>query len=45
LRICALESDIEQHTYAEEPTYILNTDQTNSFLKTAFQINRNKKSK
>ena len=38
--ICALESDKEQHNYAQQPKYILNTDSRNSFLKTAFQINK-----
>lgn len=40
--ICALESDNEQHEYAQKPKYILNTDQRNSFAKTAFEINKNK---
>jgi glycosyltransferase involved in cell wall biosynthesis len=40
--ICALESDTEQHTYKQTPEYILNTDHRNSFVKTAFNINRNK---
>ncbi len=39
-RICALESDTEQHTYKKAPKYILNTDCRNSFIKTAFHINK-----
>jgi glycosyltransferase involved in cell wall biosynthesis len=39
--ICALESDIEQHTYVEKPKYILNTDHRNAFTKMAFRINSN----
>ena len=40
--ICALESDTEQHTYTEQPKYILNTDQHNAFTKIAFRINTDK---
>jgi hypothetical protein len=39
--ICALESENEQHSYKQSPQYILNTDSRNSFLKTAFHINKN----
>jgi glycosyltransferase involved in cell wall biosynthesis len=39
--ICALESDTEQHTYRQQPKYILNTSLRNSFVKTAFRINKN----
>ena len=39
--ICALESDIEKHTYVEQPKYILNTDHRNAFTKMAFRINSN----
>lgn len=39
--ICALESDSEQHIYQQQPKYILNTTQRNSFAKTAFEINKN----
>ena len=38
--ICALESETEQHTYNQQTKYILNTDQRNAFIKTAFQINK-----
>jgi glycosyltransferase involved in cell wall biosynthesis len=38
--VCALESATEQHSYKQEPKFILNTDQRNSFVKTAFQINK-----
>lgn len=37
---CALETDTEQHAYFQKPKFILNTDQKNSFVKTAFNINR-----
>ena len=37
--ICALESETEHHIYRQEPKFILNTDQRNAFLKTAFKIN------
>lgn len=39
--VCALESETEQHKYVVPPKYILNTDGVNSFVKTAFQINKN----
>lgn len=39
--ICALESENEQHVYKQQPQLILNTDSRNSFVKTAFQINKN----
>lgn len=38
--ICALESDTERHVYGQLPKYILNTDLKNSFVKTAFHINK-----
>ena len=38
--VCALESNHEQHSYNPKPKYILNTDLRNSFIKTAFAINR-----
>ncbi len=38
--ICALESDSEQHQYKQTPKYVLNTDNRNSFIKTAFYINK-----
>ena len=38
--VCALESEAEQHQYKEQPKYILNTDIRNSFIKTAFLINK-----
>lgn len=40
-RICALESNSEQHKYAEQPDLILNTDNRDSFTEIADQINRN----
>lgn len=43
--VCALESENEQHIYKHPPLYILNTDSRNSFIKTAFQINKNNKIK
>jgi len=39
--VCALESDNEQHIYHQKPSFILNTDFRNSFVKTAFGISRN----
>jgi glycosyltransferase involved in cell wall biosynthesis len=39
--VCALESEHEQHIYNQSAQYILNTDNRNSFIKTAFQINKN----
>ena len=39
--ICALESNTEKHEYKQQPKYILNTDSHNSYLKTAFLINKN----
>jgi glycosyltransferase involved in cell wall biosynthesis len=41
LTVCALENKHEQHEYAEQPKYILNTDTKNAFIKLAFQLNRN----
>lgn len=38
--ICALESETERHVYKQKPAYILNTESRNSFMKTAFQINK-----
>jgi glycosyltransferase involved in cell wall biosynthesis len=38
--ICALESGTEKHDYAAPPRFILNTDSHHSYVKTAFQINR-----
>jgi glycosyltransferase involved in cell wall biosynthesis len=43
--ICALESMNEQHTYLQEPKYILNTDEHNSFIKTAVAINNDEQIK
>lgn len=40
--ICALESESEKHTYNQQPKYILNTDQRNTFEKTAFKIDGDK---
>ena len=40
-KICALESETEKHHYTPEIRYILNTDSRNSFIKTAFFINKN----
>jgi len=41
LSVCALESNNEQHIYPKKPTFILQTDLRNSFVKTAFGISRN----
>ena len=38
--ICALETETERHNYKQQPKYILNTEIRNSFMKTAFHINR-----
>lgn len=43
--ICALESKNEQHIYKQKPKLILNTDNRNSFLKTAYKINNDQKIK
>ena len=39
-RICALESDAEQHSYNSTVKYILNTDNRKSFVNVAFALNR-----
>lgn len=41
LTVCPLESEFEQHTYDTTPQYILNTSIQKSFVKLAFQINKN----
>lgn len=41
LTVCPLESEFEQHTYETVPQYILNTSIQKSFVKLAFQINKN----
>lgn len=41
IRICALEEGGEKHQYAAPPLYVLDTECSNSFVKLAFQINRN----
>lgn len=41
IRICALESESEQHTYTDGIKYILNTDRPNAFIKLAKTINDN----
>ena len=41
IKICALESDNEQHTYNDAIKYILNTDHPNAFINLANQINSN----
>ncbi|MCH7414930.1 glycosyltransferase [Belliella sp. R4-6] len=38
--ICALESAKEQFTYEQKPKFVLNTDNRNSYAKTAFNLNR-----
>lgn len=43
--ICALESDAEKHHYSQQPKYILNTDERNTFTKTALNINRDEQVK
>jgi glycosyltransferase involved in cell wall biosynthesis len=40
--ICALESDSEKHSYAETPSYILNTDDAHSYYAIAENMNSNK---
>jgi glycosyltransferase involved in cell wall biosynthesis len=39
ISICALTSDSQQHKYSEKVSYILNTDQPNSFVRLARTIN------
>jgi glycosyltransferase involved in cell wall biosynthesis len=41
ISICALEEGKEHHPYAKSPLYVLDTECSNSFIKLAFQINRN----
>lgn len=41
IKICALESESEQHTYTDEIKYILNTDYPNAFITLAKTINEN----
>lgn len=41
LRICAVENKFENHEYPEEVDYILNTDDTNSYVRLAASINGN----
>lgn len=43
--ICALETEAERHIYKQMPKYILNTEIRNSFMKTAFHINKDEKIK
>ena len=40
--VCALETDAEQPVYVKKPALILNTDQFDSYLQAAQQINDNK---
>jgi glycosyltransferase involved in cell wall biosynthesis len=40
--ICALESNIEVHTYAEEVKFVLNTSDANSYRQNAIDINASK---
>ncbi len=37
--ICALETETDQYIYTQKPKYLLNTNEPNSYLKTAFKIN------
>jgi glycosyltransferase involved in cell wall biosynthesis len=39
VKVCALESENENHTYTDETKYILNTDLPGAFLQTAQKIN------
>ncbi|WP_428661716.1 glycosyltransferase [Runella sp.] len=39
IQICPLESESENHVYAESPKYVLNTDRPNAFLTLAKAIN------
>ena len=41
IRICALESENEQHTYTGNIEYLLNTDTPGSFTELAKEINEN----
>lgn len=41
IKICALESDLENHRYEVQPKYILNTNRQTDFSKLAFQVNNN----
>ena len=41
IKVCALESDNEKHSYSDEVEYILNTDQPHVFTKLAKKINEN----
>jgi glycosyltransferase involved in cell wall biosynthesis len=41
ISICALQEGKEKYGYAEPPLYVLDTECANSYLKLAFQINRN----
>lgn len=41
IKVCALESENEKHSYTDEVEYILNTDQPNVFTKLAKTINQN----
>lgn len=41
INVCALESDSEKHVYSNEIKYILNTDNSSSYIKLAEIINEN----
>lgn len=41
ISICPLESENEQHTYEDEPVYVLNVDEPNAFSNLAAGINSN----
>ena len=41
IKVCALESENEKHSYTDEVEYILNTDQPNAFNRLAKTINEN----
>lgn len=41
INVCALESDSEKHAYSDEIKYILNTDNSSSYIKLAEIINDN----
>ncbi len=45
LKVCALETDNEKHSYSESVEYLLNTDHSDEYKKLAKDINRNTKIK
>jgi glycosyltransferase involved in cell wall biosynthesis len=41
IKICALESEFEKHNYSNEVNYVLETDNSNSYLELTEDINKN----